>query len=155
MKKFIGFVKKEFIHIFRDVRTLVVLFGLPVAQILIFGFVIRNEIQDVQISILDKSKDPVTFDITNRILSSGFFRLHSYLKTESEADEVFKAGKVREIVVFGKNFAENIQKENKASLQLLADASDPNSARMIVSYTQAIVSSYLKEAKGKDQQPVT
>jgi ABC-2 type transport system permease protein len=155
MKPFIGFVKKEFIHIFRDVRTLVVLFGLPVAQILIFGFVIRNEIQDVQISILDKSKDPVTFDITNRILSSGFFRLHSYLKTESEADEVFKAGKVREVVVFGENFAENIQKDNKASLQLLADASDPNSARMIVSYTQAIVTSYLKEAKGNDQQPVT
>ena len=52
MNPFWGFVKKEFLHIVRDVRTLVVLFGLPVAQILIFGFVIRNEIEDVSILVV-------------------------------------------------------------------------------------------------------
>ena len=145
MKAFLGFVKKEFIHIFRDVRTLVVLFGLPVAQILIFGFIIRNEIQDVSIAILDKSKDPVTLDITNKLLASGFFRLHSYLNTESELENIFKAGSVREVVVFEDHFAEKIERDGKASLQLLADASDPNSARMIVSYTQGIVATYMKE----------
>jgi ABC-2 type transport system permease protein len=146
MKEFLGFVKKEFIHIFRDVRTLVVLFGLPVAQILIFGFVIRNEIQDVNIAILDKSKDPVTFDITGKILSSGFFRLYSYLDSDTEIESVFKSGKVREVIVFEEGFADKLQRENKSSMQVIADASDPNSARMIVSYTQAIVADYLKEA---------
>ncbi len=145
MKEFLGFVKKEFIHIFRDTRTLVVLFGLPVAQILIFGFVIRNEIQDVRIAILDKSKDPVTFDITNKLLSSGFFRLEKYLASERETENIFKTGRVREVVVFEDDFAENLEREGTASLQLLADASDPNSARMIVSYTQGIIATYLKE----------
>jgi ABC-2 type transport system permease protein len=154
MKEFLGFVKKEFIHIFRDVRTLVVLFGLPVAQILIFGFVIRNEIQDVKIAVLDKSKDPVTSQITNKLLASGFFRLDRYLNAENEVESVFKAGKVREVVVFENGFAERLQREGKADLQLLTDASDPNSARMIVSYTQGIISSYLQELNNNVKLPL-
>ena len=63
MKKFIGFVKKEFYHIFRDYRTLVVLFGMPVAQILIFGFAITTEIKDASITFLDLSKDNITKEI--------------------------------------------------------------------------------------------
>jgi ABC-2 type transport system permease protein len=145
MKPFLGFVKKEFIHIIRDARTLVVLFGLPVAQILIFGFVIRNEIQDVNIAILDKSKDPVTHSIANKLLASGFFRLDRYLNSENEIESIFKTGKVREVVIFEDHFAARLESERKADLQLLADASDPNSARMIVSYTQGIIATYLKE----------
>jgi len=154
MKSFLGFVKKEFLHIFRDPRTLIVLFGLPVAQILIFGFVIRNEIQDVRIAILDKSKDPVTFEITNKLLASGFFRLDRYLASESEMENIFKTGRVREVVVFEDHFAENLEKESNAHMQLLADASDPNSARMIVSYTQGIVAAYLKEMNRDFQLPL-
>ena len=48
MKRFIGFVKKEFYHIFRDKRSLFILFGMPIAQILLFGFAITNEINNVQ-----------------------------------------------------------------------------------------------------------
>jgi ABC-2 type transport system permease protein len=154
MKEFLGFVKKEFLHIFRDPRTLVVLFGLPVAQILIFGFVIRNEIQDVRIAILDKSKDPVSVEITARLLASGFFRLEKQLSSVSEIENIFKAGRVREVVIFEDHFAEKLQRENNADLQILADASDPNSARMIVSYTQGIVAVYLKELNRNFQMPV-
>ena len=46
MKRFLGFVKKEFLHIFRDFRTLIILFGIPIAQILIFGFVVSTDIRD-------------------------------------------------------------------------------------------------------------
>jgi len=132
-----------------------VLFGLPVAQILIFGFVIRNEIEDVNIAILDKSKDPVTFDLTGRLQASGFFRIKQYLTSDAEADEIFKTGKVREIVIFSEDFAETLEKEKTASVQLLADASDPNSARMIVSYTQAIFATYLEEVNNEISIPVT
>jgi ABC-2 type transport system permease protein len=154
MKEFLGFVKKEFLHIFRDMRTLVVLFGLPIAQILIFGFVIRNEIQDVRIAILDKSKDPVTFDITNKLLASGFFRLDKYLTSENEVESIFRTGRVREVVIFEDNFTENLERDGNANIQLLADASDPNSARMIVSYTQGIIATHLKEMNRDNQQPL-
>jgi ABC-2 type transport system permease protein len=154
MKEFLGFVKKEFLHIIRDPRTLVVLFGMPVAQILIFGFVIRNEIQNVSIAVLDKSKDPVTLEITNKLLASGFFRLDKYLTAESEVENIFKTGRVREVVIFEDHFAGNLEKERKAHLQLLADASDPNSARMIVTYTQGIVNAYMKDMNRDIQLPL-
>ena len=60
MKRFIGFVKKEFFHIFRDYRTLIVLFGMPVIQVLLFGFAINTDIKDAKIAILDNSKDEMT-----------------------------------------------------------------------------------------------
>jgi ABC-2 type transport system permease protein len=145
MKEFLGFVKKEFLHIFRDPRTLVILFGLPIAQILIFGYVIRNEIQDVKIAILDESKDPVTREISNRILASGFFQLEQNINSSDEVEKIFKRGRVREVVIFEPGFAEKLEKEGTACLQILADASDPNSAKMIVAYTQGIVSTYLQE----------
>ena len=57
MNRFLGFVNKEFFHIFRDPRTLLILFGIPIMQLLIFGFVVTNEIRDAKIAILDYSKD--------------------------------------------------------------------------------------------------
>ena len=154
MKEFLGFVKKEFLHIFRDPRTLVILFGLPVAQILIFGYVIRNEIQDVKIAILDQSKDPVTREISNRILASGFFQLEENISSSGEVEEIFKKGRVREVVIFEHDFARRLENEGTAHLQILADASDPNSAKMIVTYTQGIISTYMQEMNRNMKSPL-
>lgn len=145
MKEFIGFVKKEFIHILRDPKTLIILFGLPIAQILIFGYIIRNEIEDVRIAILDNSKDKVTREITSKLLASGFFLLEENLDNEDQADDIFRKGRIREVIVFENNFAEKLEKYGTAGMQIIADASDPNSAKMIVTYTQGIVMSYLNE----------
>ena len=70
MKRFKGFVTKEFYHIFRDKRTLFILFGMPIVQIMLFGFAITNEINNVKIAILDKSKDTETQKIINEIRGS-------------------------------------------------------------------------------------
>jgi len=64
MKRFLTFVKKEFYHIFRDKRTMLILFGIPIVQILLFGFVITNEIKNVNIAVWDMSKDHITTEIT-------------------------------------------------------------------------------------------
>ena len=74
MKRFLGFVKKEFLHIFRDYRTLIILFGIPVAQILIFGFAVSTDIKNAGVAILDLSKDEITQKLSDKIISSGFFR---------------------------------------------------------------------------------
>ncbi len=70
MKHFYNLVKKEFLHIIRDVRTLIILFGIPVTQILIFGYVITNEVSDVKIAILDKSRDSETTKLINKLNDS-------------------------------------------------------------------------------------
>jgi len=157
MNRFIGFVKKEFHHIFRDSRTMLILFGMPIAQILIFGYVVSNEIKDVQIGIYDQSKDHVTQEITNKITSSGFFILHDNINSEQEIEAAFKRGIVREVIVFEPNFAKNLERDGSASVQIIADASDANTANIVSNYTQAIINTYVKTelmAKGLPYQIV-
>ena len=144
MKRFIGFVKKEFHHIFRDYRTMLILFGMPIAQILIFGYVVSNEITDVKIGVYDKSKDHVTHEIINKIVSSGFFILQDNLESDHEIEKAFKRGIIREVIVFESNFAEKLQRDGKAEIQIIADASDANTANIVSNYTKAIISNYVQ-----------
>ena len=143
MKRFTGFVIKEFYHIFRDYRTLLILFGMPAVQLLLFGYVITNEIKDARIAIFDPSKDEVTRRISEKIISSGYFILEKNLSNYNEIGLVFREGKTKLVVVFGKNFAEKLQREGKADIQILGDASDPNTANILVNYASGIISNYL------------
>ena len=145
MKQLFSFIKKEFLHIFRDTRTLLILFGIPVAQLIIFGFVIRSEIQDVEIAILDFSSDEMTTRITDKLISSGYFILTGNLHSQNEVEHALRSGLVQEVVIFEKDFAKNIEKEGVANLQLITDASDPNNAKIITNYTRSIVNDFLEE----------
>lgn len=140
-----GFILKEFYHIFRDKRSLIVLFGMPVIQILLFGFAISTELKNAPIAILDHSNDYVTQQITNKILSSGFFVNEAILLSEKDIEPAFRKGKIKEVVVFGQNFGENLEKNREAAVQLLVDASDPNTANIVSSYTKAIIADYQQE----------
>jgi|AntAceMinimDraft_17_1070374.scaffolds.fasta_scaffold00656_8 ABC-2 type transport system permease protein len=154
MNEFIGFIKKEFYHIFRDVRTMLILFVMPIAQILIFGYVVTNDIKDIQIAILDKSKDNTTKEITNKILSSGYFILNKNLSSDKEIEEIFKKGDVKEVIIFEPNFDRKFEKEKTANIQIIADASDANTANLITNYTSAIIYDYLKKSNKNVQVPV-
>ena len=125
MVQLLSFIKKEFYHIFRDPRTVLILFGIPIAQLLIFGTVIKSEIKDLHIAIYDQAKDETTTQITNKILSSGYFKLDENLTNLDGIDAIFKKGKVKEVIVFENNFGEKLIKEGTAAMQLIADASDP------------------------------
>ncbi len=148
-----GFIIKEFYHIFRDVRTMIILFGMPVVQILLFGFAITNEVKDARIAVLDLSKDEMTREITDKIIASGYFRLESYLENYSEIEEQFRSGKIKMVVVFEQGFGEKILREGQASVRLIGDASDPNVASLLVNYTQGILStvstSLMKDRTGQ------
>ncbi len=145
MKRFIGFIKKEFYHIFRDKRSLFILFGMPIAQILLFGFAITNEINNVDIAILDHSKDATTKEIINKIAASKYFSINQFIEKESDIETVFKKGKVKAVLNFDKDFSKSLIKENNASIQVITDATDPNTANTITNYVNAILQSYLKE----------
>jgi ABC-2 type transport system permease protein len=143
MKRFTGFVIKEFYHIFRDYRTLLILFGMPAVQLLLFGYVITNEIKDARIAIYDASKDEVTRKISEKILSSGYFILEKNLSNYAEIGPTFREGKTKLVLVFGSKFAEKLQREGKADIQILGDASDPNTANILVNYASGIINNYL------------
>jgi len=145
MKRFIGFLKKEFYHIFRDKRSLFILFGMPVAQIMLFGFAITNEINNVNIAIFDKSKDVTTKEIINKISSSTYFTVEQFIINEAEIETIFKKGKVKAVLIFEKDFSKNLIKENNASVQIITDATDPNTANTISNYANSMLQKYQQE----------
>jgi ABC-2 type transport system permease protein len=151
MSRFLAFLRKEFYHIFRDPRTLIILFGIPIAQLLLFGFVMKNEVRNVKIAIIDHSKDDLSNRLTQKLLSSGFFQLAAEPASESEYESLFRSNKIKEIVVFEPEFAKHLMKEGEAGIQLIADASEPNTAQLIVNYTSAIANNFVKAEFMKTQ----
>jgi ABC-2 type transport system permease protein len=142
MKRFLGFVKKEFLHIFRDFKTLIILFGLPAAQILLFGFVVTTEVRDAGIAFLDQSKDEITTKLTDKICSSGFFRKTGDLLNYNEIDRLLKKGKTKAVVVFEKDFGSRLISEGKAQVIIIADGSEPNTSTLVTNYLTAIITDF-------------
>lgn len=139
MQQFLSFVRKEFYHILRDRRTLFILFGMPIAQIMLFGFALTNEVKNSKIAILDPSRDNLSMHITERLEASRYFDLATSPRTMQEVDAAFKKGQIRLAVIFPQNFQQQVLHGNTATIQLIADASDPNTATTLVNYANAII----------------
>jgi ABC-2 type transport system permease protein len=148
MKRFLGFVKKEFLHIFRDYRTLFILFGIPAAQILIFGYAVSMDIKNAGVAILDLSNDEVTQKLTDKIISSGFFKKTENLLNYNDIDKVFKKGETKAVIIFEADFGKKLVSEGIASLSIIADGSEPNTATLVTNYTMAIVNDFTMELAG-------
>lgn len=148
MNRFLGFVKKEFLHIFRDYRTLFILFGIPAAQILIFGFAVSTDVKNAGVAFLDLSKDETTQKLTDKIISSGFFRRTQNLISYNEIEDVFRKGKTKEVVIFEKDFGKKLLSEGKANISIIADGSEPNTATLVTNYTTAIIADFNREISG-------
>lgn len=142
MRSFRGFITKEFMHIFRDKRTLVILFGMPIIQLILFGFAIRNDVEHVSIAVLDHSKDQVTREITQNLAASKNFTVLGALQDRSEIRDLFKKGLAKEVVVFEPDFERNLNRYGHAKLQVITDATDPNMAQMAFEYTRAMINNY-------------
>ncbi|HEY6063378.1 MAG TPA: ABC transporter permease [Chitinophagaceae bacterium] len=142
MKQFLSFVKKEFFHIWRDKRTMFILLGMPVVQIIIFGFALTNEVKNAKIAILDNSKDAATASLAAELSASRYFDLEKNLVSYKQVEEEFRRGKIKLAIVFPPHFGEDLQHFNKAQVQLIADASDPNTANQLTNYATAIIMDY-------------
>lgn len=154
MKQFVSFVRKEFYHIFRDKRTMLILLGMPIVQIVLFGFAISTEVKNVQIAIFDPSKDISTQRIAEQLQASEYFNIAQVLNSPDEIDKVFREGKASLVVVFGDNFNENLLHTGEASVQLISDATDPNQATMITGYATNIITSYQQELMFEHKVPM-
>jgi ABC-2 type transport system permease protein len=140
--QFFAFIKKEFHHILRDKRTLFILLGMPIMQIIIFGFALTNEVKNSRIAVLDNSKDAATASLITEIDASRYFDIEKNIYSYHDIERAFKAGKIKLAIVFPQHFAEDLQHLNKAQVQLVADASDPNVANTLTNYASAIIMDY-------------
>lgn len=154
MRQLIVFVKKEFLHVFRDRKTLLMLFGLPIAQIVLFGFALSNEIKNSNIVVMDYSKDPVTTQLTQQITSSKYFKVAQNLKSATQLESAFRKGTIKMAVIFPERFGDDLIKTGRATMQVIADASDPNQATTINNYLTQIVATYNSNLAKASGQPL-
>lgn len=153
MKQLLIFIKKEFFHILRDPKSMLVLLGMPIVQIVIFGFAITTEIRNSSIAILDNSRDEMTQTIITRIGNSHYFSIDRTIKTEDDVLKAFQNGKIKMALIFQPNFQNDLMHTNKAQIQMIADATDPNNATTTVNYASAIIADYQTELLKTNVQP--
>ena len=154
MRQLLTFIRKEFLHVFRDRKTLLMLFGLPIAQIVLFGFALSNEIKDSRIAIVDYSKDATTTRIISQIAASDYFDIQRSLASTDQLQTAFKKGNIKMAVIFPVNFGSDLQHTGKATIQVIADASDPNQATTITNYLDQIITDFNTELAKTTGQPM-
>ena len=139
MKQFLAFVIKEFHHILRDRRTILILLIMPIIQIILFGFAVTTEVKNVRVSILDHSKDDITQNIIQQINANEYLSISEYIYTTDEIDEIFRKNKTDLVLIFSDHFDNDLRHSGQASVQIIADGTDPNMATMYVTYLTNIL----------------
>jgi ABC-2 type transport system permease protein len=153
MMQFLFFVRKEFLHVWRDKRTMLILFGMPIMQILIFGFALTNEVKNTRIGILDNSKDETTSAIIHQLEASRYFDVVENISDNSKLVPSFQSGDIKMAVVFPENFQEQLNHTNKVAIQLIGDATDPNTANTLINYATAVILDYQSGIRNSPEIP--
>ncbi|MDR0714272.1 MAG: ABC transporter permease [Bacteroidales bacterium] len=150
-----GLIIKESKHILRDRKTLVILFVIPVALVLIIGYVVSMDVKDTVIGVYDKARDSESVRLTNRIVSSGYFKLGKIITHDDQIESAFRTGSIRMAVVIGDHFGKRmLQPAGGAAVQIIADASEANTAQLLVSYCEAVIRSFALEESVVARPPV-
>src|SRR5690606_2121895 len=145
-RQFVAFIRKEFAHVLRDRKTLLILFGLPVVQIIIFGFALTNEVKNSRILIVDNARDEVSSKVIEKIDASRYFELVKKPMTHRQIEESFKSGTAKLALVIPAGFGRDLIHQGHAPLQVIADASDPNTANALTNYLANIIADYQQQS---------
>lgn len=143
-----AFVRKEFYHVFRDRKSLLLLFGLPIVQITLFGFALTSEIKNSKIAVWDQAKDVASSRLIHQIEASQYFEVDQMLASQKDLEEAFKLGKIKLAVVFPSSFNKDLLHLHQAQIQIVADGSDPNTANTLTNYISSIIQSYQASLTG-------
>lgn len=136
MKQFISFIIKETRHILRDKRTMLILFGMPVVMMLLFGFAISTDVKNVRTVVVLSSVDHETQKKVEALGASEYFNILYKVNTPADAEQLIRRQKADIAIVFGLDFA-----SRHSGIQLITDGADPNMAQMYSNYAMQILSS--------------
>ena len=134
MKQFISFIIKESKHIVRDKRTMLILFGMPIIMMLLFGYAVRNDVRNVRTVIVMSNTDYVTQQAVDRLSASEYFTITQLVATPVKAEQAIRDQKADLAIVFGKDYASGY-----SDLQFIVDGADPNMAQQWTQYANAVI----------------
>ncbi|MBP5412102.1 MAG: ABC transporter permease [Bacteroidales bacterium] len=153
MKSFKAILLKECRHIFRDFKTLMFVLLMPVVLVLIFGYTIKNEINNVNVAVLDYAQSTTSRQIIEDLSGSDYFCIKQYVEDEHQIEKVFRRYNVRMVIVFPKDFEYQIGKNEQADIQFILDASDLNVATTLENYTTEVISNSLRKLSSLQAPP--
>ncbi len=131
--------RKEFFHIIHDPRTLMILFLLPVIQLLMFGYALNLEIQNVEMAVVDYDHSPTSQDLIEQFQGSKFFHVFPYQGEMSDVESLFLSRQARVIMVVPPDFSRRLQHNPATSVQFIIDGADPNAAINIQNYCEQTI----------------
>jgi ABC-2 type transport system permease protein len=134
--------RKEFYHLIRDFRSLYLAFALPLLLILLFGYALSLDVDNVETVVVDYDKTDLSRDLIRRLDASPYFHVAAHLHNTKEATEYLDHGRAILVVVIPPDWTKNLRADREAPLQLLLDGSDPNFASITRGYVNAFIEQY-------------
>ncbi|MEG2242708.1 MAG: ABC transporter permease [Muribaculaceae bacterium] len=142
MKRTLSFIKKEFYHIFRDKRTMLIVIAMPIVQIILFGFAISTEVNNINFAVITPIHNESTRQLIEKIKANEYFTFSGYINDQQEIDDAFRKGKTDIIL----QFQEKFETQGKTpKVQIIVDASDPNTATIETMYLSNIINDFISK----------
>jgi len=146
MSALAAFIRKELIQALRDTRMRFVLFGAPLIQLVIFGYVVTTDIKNIPLMIIDYDRSPESRELAAAFVASGYFvRVGGSAGPVTEAEAALKSNQARVAIVIPDGFSRDLSRSEPAAVQILLDGSDGNSANVTKAYIEGIMASYSKK----------
>ena len=145
MKQYVSFIGKEFLHIIRDRRSMLILLAVPVVLLLLFGYAVSTEVKNVRVAVLDSSHDVLTRKACDRLAANPYMSLDYCVTCIDDVYSLFRQGKADVAVVFGHGFAADLVHKGTTEVQLLVDGTEPNQATIRLQYVMQVLSSMQHE----------
>lgn len=142
LNKILSISKKEFWQIFRDKRSLYIIFVLPIFLLILFGYAITLDVNSVTLGIYDKDKTESSRDFINSLRGSSYFKIITYINKENEINDLLNKGIVKCVVVIPDDFSKDLASKQNVKVQFLIDGVDANTATIIQNYVNAATRFY-------------
>jgi len=141
-KRFLAIIRNEFIHIFRDPRSLMITIAMPLLMIFIYGNAIKLDIKQISLGVSDHNQTSYSRDFIEKFAQSGYFELIARPKNREEIEHLFQKQAIKVAIVIPTDFSESIHTKMKTTIQVLVDGSNSNTANVIVNYIKIILATY-------------
>jgi ABC-2 type transport system permease protein len=135
-------VKKEFIQMSRDIRSLLGAIFIPLLMIFLFGYALSLDVDRIATVVLDRDATPASRDLIHRLTDSRYFNLADYIEKEEQIDGLMGKGKALMALVIPEGFASAVRSGRPVSVQVVFDGSDSNTATIALGYLKAVIAGF-------------
>lgn len=154
LKSFWGLIQKELRHIVRDRRTLTVLLAMPIVQVLLFGFAIQTDVEDVRLVVVDPAPSTRSMDLRARFDASTTYRIVGVERHTRALDRYFERGRADQALVVPPDFSRSVASVDGAELLVITGTPEPTTGRSIEAYARAVIQQYEREERLRTQPPI-